>query len=311
MIETRRGSSVADREASVVVILLTVNQKDKTLRVLDSFTEEERSTASFLVWDNGSTDGTAHAIRDRFPDVEVHSHAVNIGVASGRNAAAALAVERCRPTHLLFLDNDMIVQAGFIQSLLDPFLQDPRVGQTQAKLLFMHEPDRINDGGGCKINFWLGKTRPVGFRELDRGQRDRVAPCTACGGAMLVRSDVFQELGGFDSGFDPFGPEDLDFSLRLKKAGYRALYVPRAVAFHEVSHTFEGGNYTGTYARSKARHWLRFMRRHATPAQKVGFTVLGAPLIAARLAVREGLRGNPGAILGSVRGLVESLRQSA
>lgn len=311
MIEASTSSSLAPCRPVVAVILLTVNQKDKILRVLDSFAPTERQAARFLVWDNGSIDGTVEAIRRRFGDVDVHHHHVNIGVASGRNAAAALAIERFGPTHLLFLDNDMIVRPGFIQALVDPFQHDPRLGQTQAKLLFLDEPERINDGGGCRVNFWLGTTRPVGFRELDRGQRDRIAPCTACGGAMAVRTDVFQQMGGFDSAFDPFGPEDLDFSLRLQKAGYRALYVPQAVALHEVSHTFEGGNYSGTYARSKARHWLRFMRRHATAAQKLGFTVVGAPLIAARIAVREGLRGNPGAIVGSVRGLLESLRQSA
>lgn len=310
MTELRMGSSDARSEGLVAVIVLTVNQKDKTVRLLESFTPAERSGSHFLVWDNGSTDGTTAAVRGRFPEIHVHHHQTNLGVASGRNAAAALAIERFRPTHLLFLDNDMLVNPGFIDALLEPFATDSRLGQTQAKLLFMNEPDRINDGGGCRISFWLGRTRPVGFREVDRGQRDHIAPCTACGGAMLVRTDVFQELGGFDSGFDPFGPEDLDFSLRLQKSGYRALYVPRAVALHEVSHTFEGGNYSGTYARSKARHWLRFMRRHATPGQKLAFALFGAPLIAARLAVREGIRGNPGAIAGSVRGLFESLRHS-
>jgi hypothetical protein len=297
--------------AVIAVIVLTVDQREKTLRVLGSFTPAERRGAHFLVWDNGSTDGTAEAVRDRFADVEVHHSPENLGVASGRNAAAALALERFRPTHLLFLDNDMVVRPGFIAALAEPFAMDPGLGQTQAKLLFMHDPERINDGGGCRINFLLGETRPVAFRELDRGQRDAAAPCTACGGAMMVRADVFQQLGGFDSGFDPFGPEDLDFSLRLQKAGYRALYVPRAVALHEVSHTFEGGVYTGTYARSKARHWLRFMRRHATPLQKLGFALLGVPLIAGRITVREGLRGNPGAIVGSVRGLFESFRRPA
>jgi len=304
------NARVAD-EAVAAVIILTMNQREMTLRMLDSFSAAERNGSHFVVWDNGSTDGTAEAIRDRFPDVEVHHHPENLGVASGRNAGAKLALEKFRPTHLVFLDNDMIVRPGFIQALAEPFATDATLGQTQAKLLFLHDPERINDGGGCRINFLLGETRPVAFRELDRGQCDKPSACVACGGAMMVRADIFEQLGGFDSGFDPFGPEDLDFSLRLQKAGYGALYAPGAVALHAVSHTFEGGNYTSTYARSKARHWLRFMRRHATPMQKLGFALIGAPLIAARITIREGLRGNPGAILGSVRGFVESLRRPA
>jgi GT2 family glycosyltransferase len=45
---------------------------------------------------------------------------------------------------------------------------------------------------------------------------------------MMVRADIFQQLNGFDPLFGPFGPEDLDFSLRLQKAGYLALYIPQA-----------------------------------------------------------------------------------
>jgi GT2 family glycosyltransferase len=293
--------------ARVAIVMLTMNQRDTTLRALQSVREDD-PRIPVLVWDNGSTDGTVEAIAQRFPDVRSHRHPSNLGVASGRNAGARLALSLFSPTHLLFLDNDLVLTSGFVAALLEPF-DDERVGQTQAKLLYLHDPCRINDGGGCRINFWLGRTDPVGFRELDRGQCDRPAPCIACGGAMMVRADLFERLGGFDPLFDPFGPEDLDFSLRLQAAGYRALDRPRALAYHEVSHTFEGGSYTATYADAKARHWLRFLRRHGTPLQKAGFMLVGAPLIAIRMTVRELARGNPAALVGSARGLIAAVRE--
>lgn len=291
---------------SVAIVMLTMNQRLKTLRALKSVQEDD-PRVPVLVWDNGSTDGTVGAVAAAHPDVRTHRHPENLGVASGRNAAARLAMSLFTPTHLLFLDNDLVLTPGFVAALLAPF-GDESVGQTQAKLLYLHDPKRINDGGGCRINFWLGRTDPVGFREIDRGQCDAVAPCVSCGGAMMVRTDVFERLGGFDPLFDPFGPEDIDFSLRLQAAGYRALYIPMALAYHEVSHSYEGGDYTATYARAKARHWLRFLRRHGTPAQKAAFMLVGAPLIAARLTIRELGRGNPGALVGTVRGLMEAVR---
>jgi GT2 family glycosyltransferase len=299
-----------DAQEKAVVVMLTLNQRETTLRALRSMSPEERQRFPVLLWDNGSSDGTVEAVAKEFPEVYVHHHPENLGVASGRNAGAKLAIERFDPTHLLFLDNDMVLQPGFAEALLAPFRDDDRIGQTQAKLLYLDDPERINDGGGCQINFWVGRTDPVGFKEIDRGQCDAVAPCISCGGAMMVRADLFQQLGGFDSIFDPFGPEDLDFSLRLQALGYKALYIPSAVAYHAVNHTFEGGEYTAVYARSKAKHWLRFLRRHGTPVQKLGFALAGAPLIALRMTVRELLRGNPGAVIGSFRGLFEALRGS-
>jgi GT2 family glycosyltransferase len=121
---------------------------------------------------------------------------------------------------------------------------------------------------------------------------------------MMVLAARFDQLGGFDPIFDPFGPEDLDFSLRLQKAGYKALYVPEAVGYHEVSHTF-GSGYTEEYARTKSKHWLRLMRRHASVTDWIGFLLLGAPRALIRMVVREGRRGNLRALLGAVRGVFD------
>jgi GT2 family glycosyltransferase len=171
----------------------------------------------------------------------------------------------------------------------------------------MHDRNRLNDGGGARINFMLWKITPVGYGEVDQGQYDTPKPCVSCGGAMMVRADIFRELGGFDSVFDPFGPEDLDFSLRLKEAGYYALYVPEAVAYHRPSHTY-GKGYTEDYARHKSQHWLLFMRRHASLIQKSGFYLLGAPYLAVRTFIREAGRGNIKALRGIVRGMLDLKR---
>jgi GT2 family glycosyltransferase len=298
---------VADERVAVVV--LSLNARETTRRCLESLLAIREPPFRVVLWDNGSSDGTCDAVRAAFPDVLVHACPTNLGVASGRNAAARLAIERLDPTHLLFLDNDMTVDPRFVGALLEPFREDDRLGQAQAKLRFMDDPQRLNDGGGCRIRFWIGETRPVGFGEIDRGQRDRRAPCISCGGAMMTRRDVFERLGGFDSAFDPVGPEDLDYSLRLQRAGYRALYVPEAVAWHAVSHTYGGGRYTEAYARHKARNWLKFLRRHGAWHQQLAFFAVGAPLLVLRMLLREARRGNAiGATRGLLRGAVEALR---
>jgi GT2 family glycosyltransferase len=316
MAQTLAGELMVGRgeprhRTSVAVVMLTFNQRETTLRALGSFAPEERASAHFLLWDNASSDGTVEAVKQRFPEVRTHLSEKNLGVASGRNAGATLAMELFQPTHLLFLDNDLVMTPGFIRALTDAFERDPELGQAQAKLRSLQQPDRINDGGGCEISFWRGRTRPVGFDQVDTGQFDTPKPCVSCGGAMMVRAELFRELGGFDTAFDPFGPEDLDFSLRLQRRGYRALYVPSAMAYHQVSHTFEGGGgYSATYARVKAQHWLRLLRRHGTVSQKLGFALVGAPLIVGRMAIREIGRGNPGALVGSLLGVLAGLRRA-
>lgn len=125
---------------------------------------------------------------------------------------------------------------------------------------------------------------------------------------MMVRSDVFQQLNGFDPLFGPFGPEDLDFSLRLQKAGFKAMYIPKAIGYHQVSHTY-GEGYSEDYARHKSRHWLLFMRRHASTPQKLAFCLFGAPLLAVQVLIREAFRGNFRAIRGLIHGLLVPQRK--
>jgi GT2 family glycosyltransferase len=287
--------------SKIAVLILTLNQRERTLNCLDSLLANQEAPFNVLIWDNGSHDGTAADIRRAFPHIHVHEHPTNLGVASGRNAAAELALKEFQSTYLLFLDNDILVEPGFVKSLYHPFTQDSSVGQTQAKLRFMHDRQRLNDGGGARINFLRWKITPVGYGEVDLGQHDHIKKCISCGGAMMVRTDVFLQLGGFDSSFDPFGPEDLDFSLRLQEAGYKALYVPQAVGYHRVSHTF-GEGYTEDYARHKIQHWRLFMQRHASLSQKIGFYMIGAPFLVIRVLIREGSKGNWRAIKGLVKG---------
>ncbi|MFO7537730.1 MAG: glycosyltransferase family 2 protein [Chloroflexota bacterium] len=294
----------------IVIIILTFNQREKTLQCLETLYASSPRPYQVVVWDNGSVDETAVALRQSFPHTLVHQHPTNLGVASGRNAAAKLAIETFQPTHLLFLDNDILVEPGFVESLHQPFIENPQVGQTQAKLRFIHDRERLNDAGGARINFWRWQVMPVGYGEIDRGQYDTVKECVACGGAMMVRTDLFRQLGGFDSLFDPFGPEDMDFSLRLQNAGYLALYVPQAMAYHAVSHTF-GKGYSEEYARLKSRHWFKFMRRHASSRQQFAFFLFGAPYLALQVLIREGRKGNLGAMRGLLRGMLDLARPSS
>ena len=108
---------------------------------------------------------------------------------------------------------------------------------------------------------------------------------------MAVRADLFTSLAGFDEQFNPFGPEDIDFLLRLQKRGFEAWYIPSAAAYHDVNHTI-GATYSEEYAASRSRHWLRLMRRHASVLDWLGFLFVGIPAISIRVLLRE--RGKSG-----------------
>lgn len=207
------------------------------------------------------------------------------------------------------MDNDMTVTPGCLEALMAPFSEHARLASTTGKILDMDFPERIYGAGGNRIRFWLGDTKHVGYGEIDRGQYEKQMSCIPSGGCMLVRTDIFQQIGGFDTVFDPYGPEDLDFGLKVIKAGFHSLYIPQAITYHETrpGRTFEGGKYTEKFATMRAQHWFTFMNRHASPWEKLGFILIGAPYLLSSFIIRQARSGN---LISAMRGLVRGTLQS-
>jgi len=285
------------------IVLLTWNQLEQTRRCLESLAQSGYSLSRVVLWDNGSTDGTDEAIINEFPDVTYHHHPTNQGVASGRNAAALLAKRTLSPSHLLFLDNDMVVTAGFLESLCEPFVTEPRQAQAMAKIRFLDEPKRLHSAGGQVVNFALGIKSGIGYGEIDRGQHDVRKSCLASGGATLVAISVFLELDGFDAIFDPFGAEDLDFAYRVRKAGYHATYIPEAVVYHDYQRKSAAGSNGDAYIATRVRHWMILLNRHATLPQQVAFYLGGALVGFVKVVALQVLSGNAAVLKGIPRGV--------
>ena len=295
----------------VAVVILTINQQEKTIACLKSLRSIKSPPFEIVLWDNGSSDGTTDYVQKAFPEVLVHHHPTNLGVASGRNAAAELAIENFRPSYLLFLDNDAIVSGTSFEPLLTPFQVNEKLAQTSPKSRSLENQQLLNNGGGARIRYWFADTHSVGAGEVDEGQYDVPKQCIPVGTCMMVRTAVFQELGGFDRRYSPYGYEDLDFSLRVSKAGYYGLYIPEFLIFHKSSRTpVKGGMgaYTEEYARIKAKRWFLFLRTHGSLTQKLGFFLIGLPYIVTRAFIRAAFGGDLGAIRGLYRGLWDFLR---
>jgi len=292
----------------IAVVMLTMNQKNKTLRCLESFREVREPPYRTLLWDNGSADGTMEAVSETYPEVLCCRSPVNLGAASGRNRAAKRAMESFDPRYLLFIDNDTVVTPGFLTALIAPFRNDRELGQTSAKIRYLKDPGRLNAAGGARINFIFGSTKVTGVGEIDEGQHDEPGECIANGGCTLVRRDIFEKIGGFDSRFDPYGYEDLDFSLRIRKSGFGCLYVPSSIIYHDPSRTYVGEIYNGSYAAQKAKTGMLMLSKHASIFEKAGFILVGLPYSLARVLFREGRKGNLEAIGGLWRGAANFLR---
>jgi GT2 family glycosyltransferase len=281
----------------VVVVILTWNQKDFTLNCLESLELCSYENLEVVVVDNNSDDQTAEAVRFAYPHVHLVESTVNAGVAGGRNLGLQFAEETLSYDYLLILDNDTTVDRNFLQPMVDVLEMDKRVGVVSPKIYLMGEDNVLDQAGGSIVNFFTGSTAKRGYGEYDRGQydADQQQNCLPSGACSLSRRSVIVACNGLDDIFNPYGFEDLDYSLRVKQAGYRLAYSPQARVYHKGNKT--GFNsYTESYASIKGRHLRLFMKRHATPFQLICFNMF-LPVLGLRTLLREARKGNVKAVI--------------
>jgi len=221
----------------VSVIVLSYQSRSDLERCLASIAAQRRPAEQVVVVDNGSRDGSVAMAAERFPQFERLELPENLGYCRANN----LALARCRGDLVLFLNADVELAPDFLDQALVAFEQDPKIGLVCAKLL--RDDKRTLDSAG---QYW-GRDRRVrdrGYGQPDRGQYDRPEPVpSCCGAAALYRRAMIESIAPsgelFDEDFFAFG-EDLDVALRARRAGWSALYWPRAVAYHR-----RGGTQTG------------------------------------------------------------------
>ncbi|HZI64586.1 MAG TPA: glycosyltransferase family 2 protein [Thermoanaerobaculia bacterium] len=289
----------------VAAIVLNYNGRAVTLQALRSLSALDYPRFDLVVVDNGSSDGSAEAIRAAFPAVVVLRTERNLGPAGGANLGIRWALERGYD-YLLILNNDIEVDAGFLRELVAAARSDAAVGIVGPKALYHGERDRIWSAGG-RLSYREAITRERGQRETDRGQYDRDVEVDYVNGcAMLVKREVFERAGLWDPVYQ-LCVEDADFCVRAKRLGYKCLYAHRARLWHMVSSSTGGRGYVAPKTFHSARSTAIFARRHGGPLDRLRsilFVTATLPLA----FVRELVRGNQGAVVAKLRGFREGLR---
>src|SRR5579871_2974178 len=263
------------------VVVLSWNGREDTLACLASLARADAPGLITIVADNGSSDGTAEAVAEGFPAVELIHNGANLGFAGGNNAGIRRALE-LGATHVLVLNNDTELDPGFVGALLDEAERRPDAGALCSKILFADPSDLIWFAGATfdPRSGYNGRQR--GYREHDDGRFDDVHETDrACGAAMLVPREVLEKVGLFDDDLFVYS-EDTDWSLRAREAGYRLYVVPQSKVWHKVS-AASGGESSPTTLYYNLRNTIVVCERHA-PLGWLGTHRRRTVLLAAHLA---------------------------
>jgi len=226
----------------LTVIIVSYNTRDLTLAALRTLHATTKATAFHtVVLDNASQDGSADAVAQAFPQVELIRSAENLGFARANNMVAKAA----RTDWLLLLNPDTECHAGAVDTLMAFARANPQAGIYGGRTVF---PDGRLNIASCwsRITPWsvfclaTGLTaafpRSAVFNTEAMGgwQRDSVREVDIVVGCFfLIRRDLWQRLGGFDLRYFMYG-EEADLCLRARRLGFRPVITPEAQIMHLV-----------------------------------------------------------------------------
>lgn len=181
-----------------------------------------------IVVDNASTDKTEERIK-KIENIKYIRNEKNAGFGGACNQGA----KEARGKYIVFLNNDTVVWSGWLENLLLTFERHENIGLVGSKLVY---PDgRLQEAGGI---VWQNKSACNYGNLADPGEYEfnYFKDVDYCSGAsVMVPTDIFKKLKGFDDMFTPAYYEDTDFAFKIRQMGLRTVYQPKSVLTH-----FEG-----------------------------------------------------------------------
>lgn len=213
---------------SCSVIILTYNgRRHLEISVPSAFSAAARVAGGcpVVVVDNQSNDDSVAWLREKYPQAEVVISERNDCLFSLNSVMASRAEDI-----VVILNNDMRFDEEFIASML-PYFENPAVFAVAAKV-YDWEGIRNTTGQatGRLRNFWF-------YKRWNQAIEQPLLTLYAGGGCAAFRRSMFLELKGFDPLYRPAYAEDMDLSYRAWKRGWKVIYEPRAVIYHQVGVT--------------------------------------------------------------------------
>jgi GT2 family glycosyltransferase len=214
---------------TVFAVIPVHGRVDQTLRCLRSL-EAGTVTATAIVVDDGSTDGTARAVARHHPDAVVLHGDGHLWWAGATNLGVEHALAH-GADHVLTLNNDGVLAPTALEALLD----SERTGGPALRCSQRHDldhPDHMITAG--RLMDW---DDPAGYRKVDPGGDAPILVDTAGANSMLVPRRCFEETGLFDAARFPQCWADWDFQLRARARGWPLYTVPASVVLEDLSTT--------------------------------------------------------------------------
>lgn len=265
----------------ITIIIVNWNNQKDLLECLDSLNKVvvKNYQLSTVIVDNASDDDSVTKVKSKYPDINLIVNSHNLGFAEGNNCGIKFAIGN-KADYILLLNNDTIVDKNFLPPLLNSAENDLSLALISPKIYFSagyeYHLDCYKNSEQGKVIWYAGGIidwdniicSHRGVDEVDKGQYDTAVTTdfnTGC--CVLIRTNALTKIGLFNPKYYLYF-EDVDLSIRAKKAGFRIFYEPKSFIWHKnASSSGKPGSALHNYYLTRNR--LLFGFNYASPKTKM------------------------------------------
>lgn len=240
----------------VSIIIINYNGYKDTCELVDSLHNYEIYPYEIIVVDNASKGQDGNNLQEKYPDITVVCSMKNLGFAGGNNLGNRYA----KGDYILYMNNDMLIDAPFLEALVDKFESSDKIGLVSPKIKYAYAKDTIQYAGYTEMIPVSVRNNLIGVNEKDNGMYDLSCKTAfAHGACMLTSRKLIEKIGQMTEVYFLFY-EELDWSLQFRRAGYEIWYEPSSCVYHKESMTIKRGTAIRQYYLTRNRNI--FIRRN-------------------------------------------------
>lgn len=221
------------------IVVISWKMRELLRQLLLSIKEQTKGVSyELIVVDNNSQDGTADMVRTLVPDAVLIRNFENRGVAPARNQGFSKAKGR----YIVTLDADMVLRENSLKAMTDFMDATPDAGICSCKLVFPDNAVQLNarrfptpmSFAMRRLDFLSLARQSKVLRDHEMAEWDRSdtrAVDYVIGACQMIRKEAMEKVGMLDENIF-YGPEDVDFCLRMNRGGWKVYYFPYTSIIH-------------------------------------------------------------------------------
>ena len=250
----------------ISIIIVNYNRKDLLKQCVESLRRQTFKDIEIIVVDNASKDDSVAMVKADYPEVKLILNMANLLFCKAQNQGISIS----KGDFVLCLNSDVTLDKDYLKEILSSAGLDSEIGMVSGKILRMDKKTIDSTG------LFLGRNRKAverGYGKIDKGQYDKPVYIFGVSGACAflrrnMLEDIKDENGYFDERFGMYY-EDLDLCWRANKKGWKAYYIPKALAYHIRGGTTVGCSVIASPPRRTKQSQYTGLLRRLTPRNDI------------------------------------------